>query len=228
MKKALPMSLGPARLSTLALSAALITGCMTYDPYSGEERVSRSTSGAIIGAVGGAAIGAISNDSDRGMGALVGAAAGGATGGGIGYYMDRQEAQLRNRLEGTGVRVQRNGDQINLIMPGDITFDSNEASVRGDFVDVLGSVALVLEEFSKTAIRIEGHTDSTGSDAYNQQLSERRATAVRDILLREGIQISRTSVHGYGESQPIASNDTPSGRQANRRVTLNLIPLTAN
>lgn len=202
------------------------TGCMTYDPYTGEEKTAKATSGAIIGAVGGAAVGAMANRKDRGKGALIGAAAGGAAGGGIGYYMDRQEAALRHKLEGTGVRVQRNGNQIDLIMPGDVTFDVNQASIRNEFVDVLGSVSLVLEQFDQTAIRIEGHTDSTGAASYNQQLSERRATAVRDVLLRHGIQISRTSVSGYGESQPIATNETPVGRQANRRVTLNLIPLT--
>jgi outer membrane protein OmpA-like peptidoglycan-associated protein len=209
----------------LLFAAFAASGCMTYDPYTGEQQTSKATSGAIIGAVGGAAVGALANHGDRGKGALIGAAAGGAAGGGIGYYMDRQEAELRRKLAGTGVRVERNGDQINLVMPGDVTFDVNQASIRNEFVDVLGSVALVLEEFEKTAIRIEGHTDSTGSDSHNQQLSERRATAVRDILLRQGIQISRTSIEGYGESQPIASNDTPAGRQANRRVTLNLIPL---
>lgn len=213
-------------LLVVLFAAFAASGCMTYDPYTGEQKTSNATKGGIIGAVGGAAVGALSNKKDRGKGALIGAAAGGAAGTGIGYYMDRQEAELRHRLEGTGVRVVRNGDQIDLVMPGDVTFDVNQASIRGEFVDVLGSVALVLKEFNKTAIRIEGHTDSTGSASYNQQLSERRATAVRDALLHQGIQISRTSVSGYGESQPIASNDTPAGRQANRRVTLNLIPLT--
>ena len=214
------------RAVSVVLFAALATsGCMTYDPYTGEEETSKATSGAIIGAVSGAAIGALSNHNDRGKGALIGAAAGGATGGGIGYYMDRQEAELRHKLEGTGVRVPRNGDEIDLIMPGDVTFDVDEASVRNEFVDVLNSVAIVLKEFDKTAIRVEGHTDSSGAESYNQQLSERRATAVRDLLLRAGIPISRTSVSGYGENQPIASNDSPAGRQANRRVTLNLIPL---
>ena len=210
----------------LVLTGASLSGCMTYDPYTGEKETSKATSGAIIGAVSGAAVGALANHKDRGKGALIGAAAGGATGGGIGYYMDRQEAELRRKLEGTGVRVQRNGDQINLIMPGDVTFDVNQASIRNEFVYVLESVGIVLDEYEKTAIRIEGHTDSSGSDAYNQQLSERRAAAVRDVLLRQGINISSTSVQGYGESQPIASNDTPAGRQANRRVTLNLIHLS--
>lgn len=213
-------------LVVVLFTALGASGCMTYDPYTGEEKTSNATKGGIMGAVGGAAIGALANKDDRGKGALIGAAAGGATGGGIGYYMDRQESQLRQRLEGTGVRVQRNGDQINLIMPGDVTFDVNQASVRNEFVDVLDSVGIVLEEFDKTAIRIEGHTDSSGSGSYNQQLSERRAVAVRDVLLRQGIQISRTSAQGYGESQPIANNDSASGKQANRRVTLNLIPLT--
>lgn len=213
----------------LVLVAALgagLSGCMTHNAHTGEEQTSNATSGSIMGALGGAVVGALSNHNDRGKGALIGAAAGGVAGGGVGYYMDRQEAELRQRLEGTGVRVQREGERIHLVMPGDITFKVNEAGVREDFVDVLGSVALVLEEFDETAIQIDGHTDSSGSDSYNQQLSERRAMAVRDILLRKNIQIARTGVTGYGEAQPVASNDTAEGRAANRRVSLELVPVT--
>ncbi|MDX5299806.1 MAG: glycine zipper domain-containing protein, partial [Gammaproteobacteria bacterium] len=128
---------------TLALS-----GCMTYDPYTGEQKTSNATVGTAIGAVAGAAIGAAtSSKKDRAKGALIGAAAGGAAGGGIGYYMDRQEAQLRAQLEGTGVRVVRNGDEIQLVMPGNITFDTNQSNIRPSFYSVLDSVGLVLKEF---------------------------------------------------------------------------------
>jgi len=194
-------------------------------PYSGEEKVSNATKGSVIGALSGAAIGAAtSSKSDRGKGALIGAAAGGAAGGGIGYYMDRQESKLRQQLEGTGVRVVRNGNQIDLIMPGNITFDVNKSTIKSSFTGVLDSVALVLEEFDETIINIEGHTDSSGSASYNQLLSEQRAGSVRDFLLNQGIQSSRTRATGYGERNPIASNETASGREQNRRVELNLVP----
>ncbi|MDY6797871.1 MAG: OmpA family protein [Pseudomonadota bacterium] len=215
--------------SILAVSmvAALgLGGCMTYDPYTGEEKTSSATKGSIIGAIGGAAVGAAtSSKSDRGKGALIGAASGAAVGGGIGYYMDRQEAQLRRKLEGSGVRVVRNGDQIDLVMPGNITFDVNQSTIKPSFQDTLESVAVVLKEFDKTSIRIEGHTDSTGSRDYNQLLSERRAGAVRDFLLDQGIDASRTRAVGYGPRQPIASNDTAAGREQNRRVELTLVPM---
>jgi outer membrane protein OmpA-like peptidoglycan-associated protein len=208
------------------VAALGLGGCMTYDPYTGEEKTSSATKGSIIGAIGGAAVGAAtSSKSDRGKGALIGAASGAAVGGGIGYYMDRQEAQLRRKLEGSGVRVVRNGDQIDLVMPGNITFDVNQSTIKPSFQDTLESVAVVLKEFDKTSIRIEGHTDSTGSRDYNQLLSERRAGAVRDFLLDQGIDASRTRAVGYGPRQPVASNDTAAGREQNRRVELTLVPM---
>ncbi|SHK32893.1 Outer membrane protein OmpA [Marinobacter antarcticus] len=210
----------------LAVTTMGLAGCMTYDPYTGEQSTSDATKGSIIGAIGGAAVGAAtSSKSDRGKGALIGAASGAAIGGGIGYYMDRQEAQLRQKLEGSGVRVVRNGDQIELIMPGNITFDLNQTSIRGGFTNTLESVALVLKEFDKTIIQIEGHTDSSGSDSYNQLLSERRAGSVRDFLLNQGIESRRTRAVGYGERYPMASNDTSAGREQNRRVELTLVPI---
>src|SRR5680860_352792 len=186
----------------LAVTTMGLAGCMTYDPYTDEEKTSSATKGSIIGAIGGAAVG-----------------------GGIGYYMDRQEAELRHKLKGTGVRVVRNGDQIELIMPGNITFDLNQTSIRSGFTNTLESVSLVLKEFDKTIIQIEGHTDSSGSDSYNQLLSERRAGSVRDFLLNQGIESKRTRAVGYGERYPIASNDNAAGREQNRRVELTLVPM---
>lgn len=206
---------------TLALS-----GCMTYDPYTGEQKVSNATTGTAIGAVAGAAIGAAtSSKKDRAKGALIGAAAGGAAGGGIGYYMDRQEAQLRAQLEGTGVRVVRNGDEIQLVMPGNITFDTNQSNIRPSFYSVLDSVGLVLKEFDKTAIQVSGHTDSTGSAQLNQTLSEQRAYSVKSYLQSTGIPSGRIHAQGFGPRQPIASNDSAAGREQNRRVELRLLPL---
>ena len=209
-----------------AVATVGLGGCMTYDPYTGEEKTSSATKGSIIGALGGAAIGAAtSSKSDRGKGALIGAAGGAAIGGGIGYYMDKQEAQLRRKLEGSGVRVVRNGDQIELIMPGNITFDLNQSSIKPSFTDTLESVSLVLKEYDKTIIQIEGHTDSSGSQSYNQLLSEQRAASVRDFLLNQNIAPKRTRAVGYGERYPIASNDSAAGREQNRRVELTLVPM---
>ncbi len=209
-----------------AVATVALSGCMTYDPYTGEEKTSSATKGSIIGALGGAAIGAAtSSSSDRGKGALIGATAGAAVGGGIGYYMDKQEAELRRKLEGTGVRVVRNGDQIELVMPGNITFDTNQSSIKPSFTGTLESVSLVLKEYDKTIIQIEGHTDSTGADSYNQLLSEQRAGSVRDFLLNQGIAPARTRAVGYGERYPVASNDTAAGREQNRRVELTLVPM---
>ena len=175
------------RYLTVALLAFSVSGCMTYDPYTGEEQVSKATTGAAIGASVAAIIAAIDNNDEdartRNQRILKAAAAGGAIGGSVGYYMDRQEAKLRNQLVGSGVQVVRDGDHLILVMPSNVTFDTDEYQVRPAFGDVLDSVAIVLTEFDKTLIEVTGHTDSTGSDGYNQLLSERRADAVADRLL---------------------------------------------
>ena len=205
-------------------AVVLLTACATTDPYTGERKASNTAKGAGIGAAAGAAIGAATAD-DRGKGALAGAAAGGALGGGIGYYMDRQEEKLRQELQGTGVQVRREGDRINLIMPGNITFATGRYEIRSEFYGVLDSVAKVLAEFKDTAIKVSGHTDSTGGDQLNQTLSERRADSVREYLIRRDVAAGRIQSQGYGPRYPIASNDTASGRQANRRVELELLPI---
>ncbi len=204
----------------------LLAGCMSTDPYTGQQQTSNTAKGAGIGAVAGAVIGAATaSDKDRKKGALTGAVAGGAIGGGVGYYMDRQEAALRAKLEGTGVRVVREGENIRLVMPSNITFAVDQADVRSEFYGTLESVALVLKEFNKTNIRIAGHTDSTGSDSYNQTLSERRAASVGQLLINYGVLPGRVWTTGYGERYPVASNDSEAGRQANRRVELELVPV---
>lgn len=207
----------------MAAMAVAMVGCTTLDPYTGEQKTSQAAKGAGIGAVGGAVVGAATaSRSDRAKGALTGAVAGGAIGGGIGHYMDRQEMALRQRLEGTGVRVAREGDQIRLIMPGNITFGVDRDEVRPEFYGTLESVAVVLKEFNQTTVRIEGHTDSTGSDSHNQTLSERRAASVARLLASHGVAQGRLFSLGYGKRYPIASNDTEAGRQANRRVEIHL------
>lgn len=208
-------------------SLLLITACASTDPYTGEQRTSKTAKGAGVGAVAGAVIGAASaSDKDRRKGAITGAIAGGAIGAGVGNYMDRQETKLRQQLQGSGVQVRRDGNTIELIMPGNITFGTNRAEIRSDFYEVLDSVSTVLKEFDKTAIRVAGHTDSTGSDSYNQKLSEERAASVGRYLVSRNVAPGRVQTQGYGERYPIASNDSESGRQANRRVELELVPIT--
>jgi len=210
------------KLLGLTLAATLMTGCASIDPYTGEQKTSNTAKGAGIGAVSGAIIGALANDDDRGKGALIGAAGGAAIGGGVGYYMDRQEALLRQRLEGTGVRVQRVGDEIRLIMPGNITFDTGRTELKTRFYSTLDSVALVITEFDKTRVDVAGHTDSTGGAALNQRLSEQRAASVANYLASQDVVSGRLYTTGYGPRYPVADNATASGRALNRRVEINL------
>lgn len=206
----------------LALVVVFSVSCMTTDPYTGERKVSDTTKGAGIGAAAGAIIGAATGGGTKG--ALIGAAAGGAIGGGIGNYMDRQESKLREQLAGTGVSVTRQGDYLFLNMPGDITFEVNRSDLRASFYPVLDSVSQVFQEFKDTDVSIVGYTDSTGSDAYNQELSEKRASSVAQYLQSHGIAAYRIRTSGMGKRNPIASNDTPEGRAQNRRVTIQIIP----
>lgn len=206
----------------------VVTACTTLDPYTREEQTARAQRNALIGAAAGAVAGLITGDSsiERKKRALVGAGLGALAGGSVGAYMDRQEAQLRQELDRTGVSVTRVGDNITLNMPGNITFATDSADLNSGFYDVLNSVAKVVNEFEQTVIEVAGHTDSTGSAAYNQQLSERRAASVAAYLRTRGVLADRIIEVGEGEERPIADNSTPEGRQANRRVELTLVPLT--
>lgn len=214
----------------LVLCAAFsVSACSTLDPYTGESKTSNATKGAIIGAVSGAVVGLASGDDsvERRQRALIGAGVGALAGGSIGYYMDRQEMKLRQELEGTGVGVYREGDNITLLMPGNITFATDSSDLSPQFFDVLTSVSKVLDEFDKTVVEVAGHTDSTGSEAYNQALSERRAASVANYLSTHDIDPQRLITIGLGESMPVADNGTAAGRQQNRRVELTMVPLTS-
>jgi outer membrane protein OmpA-like peptidoglycan-associated protein len=214
---------GMAVCATVALA-----GCQTTNPYTGEQQTSKATIGAGIGALAGAVIGAATGKDakDRRKRALIGAGIGGLTGAGVGGYMDAQEAKLRQRLAGTGVSVTRQGDNIVLNMPGNITFKTGSSDLNADFYKVLDGVGIVVEEYDKTLIVVEGHTDSVGADDMNQSLSERRAMSVGQYLTSKGVNGQRVMAAGFGESRPIASNDTDSGRSQNRRVEVRLEPIT--
>ena len=207
----------------------LAAGCKTLDPYTGEEQMSNATKGALIGAAAGAAVGLMSGDDavERRQRALIGAGVGALAGGSVGYYMDRQEAKLRAELEGTGVSVTRIGDNITLNMPGNVTFATDSSDLRPAFFDVLNSVGTVLTEFDQTVVEVAGHTDSSGSESYNQSLSERRAGTVTQYLQTQGIVGQRLMTVGMGELRPIADNSSDSGKQANRRVEITMVPVTS-
>ena len=206
----------------------LLVSCTTVNPYTEEKQVSKVAIGAGIGAAGGALIGLITADSkNRQRNALIGAGIGALAGGSIGYYMDVQEAKLRQRLRNSGVSVTRVGNQIMLNMPGNVTFETASADINANFYDVLNSVGVVLKEYEKTTVDVIGHTDSVGSESYNQGLSENRARSVAQYLSTQGIMSARLLIAGMGESQPIAPNNTPEGRSQNRRVSIQIAPLTA-
>lgn len=214
------------KLVVLGAIAMVAAGCTT-NPYTGERRASRTvTSGAAgagAGAVAGAVIGAAAGNA--GKGAAVGAIVGAATGVGIGVYQDRQQAKLRERLASTGVSVTREGNNIILNMPSDITFDTAQSDIKSGFYETLNSVALVLKEFDRTSVSVNGHADSRGTDEYNLALSERRASSVSGYLASQGVRGERLRAVGHGESQPIAPNTNDAGRAQNRRVQIIIDPI---
>jgi outer membrane protein OmpA-like peptidoglycan-associated protein len=210
-------------------TVVLVGGCKTLEPYTGEEQTSKATRGALIGAAAGAVVGLVSGDDalERRQRALLGAGVGALAGGAIGNYQDRQEAELRAQLAGTGVSVTRIGDNITLNMPGNVTFATDSSDLSPGFFEVLNSVSKVLKEFDQTVVEVAGHTDSTGSEAYNQALSERRASSVAQYFSAKSISMQRLITVGMGEARPVADNGTAEGRQANRRVEITMVPLTA-
>ena len=202
------------------IAIMFLLSCVT-DPYTGERKMAKTGMGAGIGALAGAGIGALAGGS---KGAMIGAGIGALSGGAVGYYMDRQETKMRERLQGTGVSVTRQGDNLILNMPGDITFATNQSDIKPAFYEVLNSVVLVLKEFEKTSIHITGYTDSVGTFEYNIKLSEKRAQSVASYLQAQQIHPARLVTLGRGPQDPVASNDTEDGRARNRRVMLMLVP----
>jgi outer membrane protein OmpA-like peptidoglycan-associated protein len=212
----------------MTVMTIFVSGCETLDAYTREEQMSSATKGALIGAAAGVAVGLISGDDavERRQHALIGAGVGALAGGSIGYYMDKQEAELRAELEGTGVSVVRDGDNITLSMPGNVTFATDSSDLSPAFFNVLNSVGKVLAEYEQTVVEVAGHTDSTGSDSHNQGLSQRRASSVSAYLSAQGVIQQRMITLGMGEARPIADNSSSAGRQANRRVEITMVPVT--
>jgi outer membrane protein OmpA-like peptidoglycan-associated protein len=220
------MSIANKAFLVAALAATTLTSACVTDPVTGERRVSRAAIGAGAGVVGGYLLGDLVGGRNDRTEKIVGAGIGGLAGAGIGAYMDRQEQELRRRTAGTDIRVIRQGDDLVLNMPSNVTFATNEASVQPQFRATLDQVADVLKSYNQTYIDVYGHTDSTGSDSYNLSLSQRRAASVADYLTSRGVQSARLGTRGFGETQPVASNDTEEGKAANRRVEIKLVPIT--
>jgi len=230
------------RVLATAAAVAMIAGCATPGggyygqqypqqqyPQGQQEGMSRTSRGALIGAAVGTVAGLLSGSdaTERRQRALVGAGVGGLAGGAIGNYQDRQERALRDQMAGTGVDVVRQGDNITLNMPDNITFDFDSSALKSQFYPVLDNLVATLREYDQTIIEVAGHTDSKGSDSYNQQLSVRRAEAVGNYLMGRGVMRERFIITGAGESRPIASNETEAGRAQNRRVEITLVPVRA-
>jgi outer membrane protein OmpA-like peptidoglycan-associated protein len=213
----------PVALVVVAATLAL-AGCQTMETATTSPDYQKTRRGAAIGAAAGAVIGLLSKG-DKLQNAMIGASIGGLAGGAIGNSQDRQERKLRQQLAGTGVEVQRVGDNITLNMPGGVTFATNSADLSAQFYPVLDQVAGTLAEYNQTVIEVAGHTDSTGSAAYNKTLSERRAESVIAYMQSRGVQRQRMIPVGAGQDYPVASNDTPEGRQQNRRVEITIVPV---
>ncbi len=204
------------KIAICVLTLFVLSACTTSDPYTGEQKVRKSVKYGAAGAIVCGLIGATRN-SKSARNAAAGCAAIGA---GVGAYMDHQEAELRRELQGTGVQVVRDGDQIQLIMPSNITFNTAEYGIKSSFYASLNSVAKVLYKYKDTNLDVIGHTDSVGKDDYNRELSYKRAYSVADYLSAQGVPGNRLSPLGLGESQPIADNNNEYGRGQNRRVEL--------
>ena len=216
------------RITVAAIAAASVAlaGCEAMDSFANDPEKAKTRRGAGYGAAAGAVVGLLTAGSNPFKSAMIGAAAGALVGGAVGNYMDRQEAKLRQQMAGTGVDVVRNGDHITLYLPGNVTFAFDSADLNAQFYPVLDKVAGTLQEYDKTVIEVAGHTDSTGSDSYNQGLSQRRADNVKAYLSSHGVPGTRVVTVGAGEGHPVASNDTEEGRAQNRRVEITIVPVT--
>lgn len=214
----------PARTILAVSAAALTLSACTTDPNTGERKISKAAIGGVGGALGGYLLGDLVGGRRDRTEKIVGAGIGAIAGAGVGAYMDAQERKLRQQTAGTGIDVVRQGDDLLLRMPSGITFATDQAAIQPQFRPTLDQVASTLAEYPKTLIDVLGHTDSDGSEAYNQALSERRAQSVADYLSTHGVVSARIATRGFGEMQPIASNETAAGKAENRRVEIKIVP----
>ncbi len=203
----------------VAISGSLLVGCQTVRDNP------NTAGGALIGALGGAAVGALLPGSSR-TNALIGAGIGMLAGAAVGQYMDQQERELRADLAGTGADVYRQGDTLVVNFPSNVTFAVDSSDIRPGFYRTLDDVSGTLNRYPQSYLDVVGHTDSTGSEAYNQALSERRAGSVSNYFRSRGVEPARIASYGMGETQPVASNADSNGRQQNRRVELRITPAT--
>ncbi|MCI2245982.1 MULTISPECIES: OmpA family protein [Xanthomonas] len=224
-------------VSVALASALVLSACATGGSYvqrdqygNPTEQQNRTGRGALIGTAVGVAAGLLSGSSatERRQHAMIGAGIGALSGAAIGNYQDRQERALRERTANTGIDVRRDGDNITLNLPDGITFDFNQSTLKPQFYSALNGVAQTLGEYNQTMIEVVGHTDSIGSDAVNQRLSEQRASSVAAYLTAQGVQPERIQTLGAGKKYPIADNSTEAGRAQNRRVEIRVVPLRAS
>ena len=213
-------------IAAVAIAGTLLATACTTDPYTGQRTVNRTAVGILGGALGGYLLGDLVGGNHDRNAKVIGAGIGAIAGGAVGNYMDRQEAELRRQTAGTGVDVIRAGDELILRMPAGITFPVDSYALQPGVRGTLNEVARTLSSYDQTYVDVLGHTDSTGSDAYNQTLSQRRAQSVADYLASDGVARARMGIRGYGETQPIASNDSDEGRAQNRRVEIKVVPVT--
>jgi outer membrane protein OmpA-like peptidoglycan-associated protein len=217
-----------AKLLVVGVSvAALLGACTTTDPYRSSPPRNNTATGAIAGALGGALLGYLTNTSDSEEGrknALIGAGIGALGGAAVGQYMDRQQRELEAQLSGSGVGVARQGDNLVLRMPSDVTFASAQSSINSQFYPVLDDVAAVLNEYDQSIVDVIGHADSDGAEDFNLDLSRRRASSVARYLVDRGVLADRLYVDGRGESEPVASNAPAEGKAQNRRVEILIRP----
>lgn len=207
-----------------AFALLTVSACVT-DPNTGEKKVSRTAIGGVGGAVAGALLGGLIGGK---TGRIVGAGLGGVAGAAVGYQMDKQIKELKEQTAGSGVDVTEtdNGQAILVNLPDGVTFDVGSATLNPSFRTTLDKVAESLIQYPNSLVDVYGHTDSTGSDAFNQTLSENRARTVMNYLMSRGVPASRLRSQGFGETMPVASNDTPEGRAKNRRVEIKIVPIT--
>ncbi|MCK8096403.1 OmpA family protein [Pseudoalteromonas sp. 1CM17D] len=202
-------------LLSVTVVAVLLSGC----------EMNNTGKGAAIGAAAGGVLGkATGNHKDKRI--FIGAAIGALAGAAVGDYMDKQEEAFRDELAGSGVEVVREGDNLRLVMPSNITFATDQSYISSGFNDTLNAIAKVMNKYEKTYLSVEGHTDSTGKDSYNMNLSRERAQSVKNYLVNQQIMAARISTTGYGETRPIATNDSAKGRAQNRRVEIQIVPNT--